>query len=288
LGAKMPAPMPPDEWHGWCERHRVVLTTIIKDLIRGGEIRKTRDPFEPIRSIIVNNQHPMDVLFRLADDYEAERPSAGSLAATRALHYQYLLLIKFATLIPLRGHNFATMTYKADNTGNLYQKPDGSWWLRFEARDFKNYAGAARDDNFDVPIHEMLWPYIEEFLSVHRRHLRGAAECDYLLRPGRGHNRKDLKEPISVGLLSKNMLRITRQYIQNCPGFSMHAFRHLAATEYIKNNPAGFAVAAAVLHEKEETVRINYAWVVPADKFVFWNRYVGALMKDLKELRLAA
>ena len=57
--------------------------------------------------------------------------------------------------------------------------------------------------------------------------------------------------------------RITQRYIPDCPGFSMHAFRHIVATEFIKNNPAGFAIAAAILHDKEETVRRHYAWAAP-------------------------
>jgi hypothetical protein len=287
FGAKMPTPVRAGEWHDWCVRNRSVIMSMLKDLVREGDIHVTRDPFEPILPIIVNNQHPLDVLFRLADDYEAARPIHGVLPQTKAYHYQYLLLIKLATLIPLRAFNFSVMTYRPDNTGNLYQRPDGSWWIRFDATYFKNHTGAAKEAKFDVPVHESVWPYIVEFLSTHRSHLHGADRCDYLLRPGRGSGQRVLEKPVCVRLLSHHMYRITRQYIPNCPGFSMHAFRHLVATEYVKNNPAGYAVAAAVLHDKEETVKSNYAWVVPADKFICWNEYVDGLMNAADE-KLAA
>jgi hypothetical protein len=288
FGAKMPAPVPEAEWHEWCERNRSVFISLVKDLIREKEIRATRDPFDAIRSIIVNNQHPLNVLFQLAEDYEADRPPHGAKTQTKAFHYQFLLLLRFATLVPLRVFNFSVMTYRKDNTGNLYQRPDGSWWVRFSPEYFKNTEGAAKDENFDVPLHESLWPYIQEFLSVHRPHLTGAGACDYLFRPSRGCKRENIDKPISERILSKHVLKITRRYIEDCPGFSMHAFRHLVATEYIKNNPAGYAVAAAILHDREETVRSIYAWVVSADKFVYWNQYVNTLMSDHREERKAA
>jgi hypothetical protein len=79
FGAKLAVPVPAADWHQWCERHRSVIASIKKDLARENEFKKTRDPFEPIRAIVINNQHPLDVLFELADAYEDEAPSAESL-----------------------------------------------------------------------------------------------------------------------------------------------------------------------------------------------------------------
>lgn len=279
LGARLPASVPAADWHGWCERHRAVIAVTQKDLVREGEFKKTRDPFEPIRAVIVNNQHPLDVLFELADAYEADAPPRRASPHHKAVHYQNLFLIKFTSLIPLRAFNLSVMRWRPDGTGNLYQKPDGSWWVRFDASYFKNHKGAARGRPFDVPLHPSLWPYVEEFLFTHRPHLMGAAACDYVFRPSKAAvGTTDDGRAVDRHFLSKRMLRITQRYIPDCPGFGIHAFRHIVATEYIKNNPAGYAIAAAILHDLEETVRKNYAWVLPADKFAFWNDYVSTLL----------
>ncbi|HYP21313.1 MAG TPA: hypothetical protein VEY08_14675, partial [Chloroflexia bacterium] len=282
FGAKLPRPVPADRWHDWCGRNRAVIKSTLASLIIEGDLKKTRDPFEPIRAIIVNNQHPLDALFEFADAYEADAPPRQALPHKKAFHYQCLFLIKFATLIPLRAFNFSVMTWRRDGTGNLYQKPDGSWWVRFPPSYLKNHKGAAKDSPFDVPLHESLRPYVEEFLYVHRPHLLGAGECDYVFRPGRpkpATKSNRAREAVACYVLSDQVRLLTQRYVPDCPGFGLHAFRHLAATEYIKNNPAGYAVAAAVLHDREETIKRNYAWVLPADKFCFWNEYVGKLMK---------
>jgi len=286
LGARLPVPVPAADWHGWCERHRSVLASTWKDLMSEDEFKKTRDPFEPIRSIIINNQHPLDVLFEFADAYEADAPLRHASQHHKAVHYQTLFLIKFTTLIPLRAFNLSVMTWRPDGTGNLYQKPDGTWWVRFNPSYFKNHKGGAKGRPFDVPLHPSLWPYVEEFLFTHRPHLLGAAACDYVFRPGvtrKVSETRDAGRAVEVSFLSARMLRITQQYIPDCPGFGIHAFRHLVATEYIKNNPAGYAIAAAILHDLEETVRRNYAWVLPADKFGFWNDYVSILLSGRGE-----
>jgi integrase len=276
LGARLPSPVPAEEWHAWCARHRAVLKAIDRGLTKEGEYKKTRDPFEPIRGIIVNNQHPLDVLHDLADEFEADRPPANASPPAKAQHFQLLFLIRFATVLPLRGDNFATMTYRADNTGNLYQKADGSWWVRFSADELKNHHGAAKDNPLDVPLHGSLRPYVEDFLSVHRPHLVGATECDYIFRREVARKGAGIDEPVTTEHLSRRIYILTQAYILGCPGFRLHAFRHLVATEYIKNNPTGYTVAAGVLHDREETVRECYAWVAPADRFVHWNQYVDA------------
>jgi hypothetical protein len=276
LGARLPVPVTPSEWGAWCERHRAVFKATQKDLLKEDEFKKTRDPFDAVRGIIVNNQHPLDVLHDLADDFEADQPAVNASPLAKAAHSQLLLLIRFATLLPLRAYNFSTMTYQTDNTGNLYRKPDGSWWVRIGTEELKNHRGAARNNPLDVPLNESLWPYIEEFLLVHRPHLAGAKECAYVFRRKTARKGVKIDDAVATEYLSKQVYLLTQRYIDDCPGFRLHAFRHLVATDYTKNNPGGYAVAAAVLHDKEETVRQYYAWVVPADKFLFWNQYVDA------------
>lgn len=304
------------KWQDWCARNHALINDFDRGFRGEKAYKVTRDTFEIVRPIIESKQHPIDVLEKLAEDIEADMPPTSAGPAERAAHFQNLFLVKFATLMPFRAYNFTIMTYKLvrmmgdddqpyfipDPTSNLYQREDKSWWVRFSSHQFKNEEGAARAP-YDAPIEESLWPYIEEFLTIHRKHLVGAAGClccirtkecekcsfrekcstcgicgkceaaDYVFRLNRRAGR-NLRPTVRVveDTLSDRIWKLTSLYIGN-PGFRLHAFRHLAASEYIKNNPGGYAIAAAVLHITEEIVRKHYAWTVPKDKIIFWNKY---------------
>jgi len=61
------------------------------------------------------------------------------------------------------------------------------------------------------------------------------------------------------------LLSRSKQFLPGCPGFGPHAIRHIVATDYIKNNPASYIVAADILHDKLETVMSAYAHLKAAD-----------------------
>jgi integrase len=85
--------------------------------------------------------------------------------------------------------------------------------------------------------------------------------------------------PMSPGALGIIIRKFTQFYLAEygCVGFGPHCFRHIVATEWVKNHPDGYEVAAAILHDTPETVRKAYSWVTPADKIAHWNNYFESL-----------
>jgi integrase len=187
------------------------------------------------------------------------------------------------TANPLRIKHFALMTYSPDNTGNLYRAEEG-WRLRYPTDFFKNRQflkkvrkkRAKKAPDYDAALPASLWSDIEEYLFVHRSHLIGADACDYVFRPARTpHTKKDkssVGDPIKIHSLSALLKEHTRWYLK-CPGFGPHAFRHIIATEYIKNHLNGYEVAAKILHESPEMVRERYAHLEHSDYFDHWVNY---------------
>ena len=273
FAAKLLNPLPEGQWQDWCKRNHAIFVGFHKDFQKQKKFKKTRDPFDGVRALIVNEQHPIDVLLDLAAAVEADMPPSGYNPRERAVHYQLFFFVKFASNIPLRALNFSLLTYRADNTGHLYQRSNGSWWVRLAAEEFKNQQWTDEKDEYDIPIEESLRPVIEEYLWLHRSHLAGADRCDYVLRPSRCQLEASVAAPVCRWDMSKWIYKLSQRYIPGCPGFHLHAIRHLVATEFIKNQPDGFAVAAAVLHDHEQTVRDAYAWVMPKDKIKHWNDY---------------
>lgn len=351
FGARLPQPVAETDWPSWCERNRLKLLEFRKEITSGKKskkskngkrdrVRMTRDPFEPVMDIITERQHPITVLFDLADRLESLTPllERGSKHVL-AIHSRSIFQVRLIGSNPLRGENFSMMTHIPQDQGtfekackryreekrmpgfselyvettkdsNLYQKPDGSWRLRFNERDFKNERGedlepGVRNAPYDVPVVPSVWPALTEYLFRHRpvlnesligalrkvRAKRGlpvltpeeelaVMRCRYVFRQGpQGIHNIGTEQLLAgygtgqtpVEALSSHILSLSSTYLPESKGFSAHACRHLVATEYIKNEPNGWDVAAEALHNTVETVRKHYSWVVVGDRIKPWN-----------------
>jgi len=357
FGARLPKPIAEGDWSSWCEHNRLKMLEFREEITKGKKgkngkkerVRMTRDPFEPVKDIIMERQHPITALFDLADRLESLTPllERGSKYVL-AIYSRAIFQVRLISSNPLRGENFSMMTYKPQDQGafekarelyacyrkekkmpdfsklyvkttedsNLYQKADGSWRLRFNERDFKNEKGedlerGVRNAPYDVPVVPSVWLALTEYLFRHRPVLieslvdalrqefvkRGlpaltpveelaVMRCPYVFRPGFEGIRHLATEQLLAGYgtgqmpamtLSKHMLSLTSRYLPESKGFCAHACRHLVATEYIKNEPNGWEVAAEALHNTADTVRKHYSWVVVGDRIKPWNDYYERL-----------
>ncbi len=280
-GDRLPQSVSKEEWHRWCDENSKTLRTIASGLKKGGHIQKGREPKEPIAAILAE-AHPVQVLIKMTErmNQQFTFDVRRNLVAIRKRN---LLLVKMLISNPLRVHNYSIMSYHKDNSGNLYQDAAGVWRLRFRPEDFKNQRGAASKE-YDVILPEWLYYDIQEYLEQYRPCLALADVSDRVFLPGkqggRGNNQPYWQPNKITGCLHK----ITKTFINGSPGFGAHAFRHIVATDYIKNNPQGFQVAASILHDRLDTVMREYAHIKVADGFSHWSTYLDtqicAVMED--------
>jgi integrase len=192
---------------------------------------------------------------------------------------------------------------------NLYLKPDGSLWVRFTRDEMKV-------GELDVPLPRSVWATLRDYLFNHRpvlnreirlslnrlREIHGVASltpeeeraihrCPFLFRPigsFAAMKRETLKafkgtEQISSFGLRTTVLWLTQRFIPGCKGFSLHAFRHIVACEYIKNYPEGYEVAAAALNNTVEMVKKHYAWVRPCDRIRPWYEHFEKVQEAMEK-----
>lgn len=253
-------------WEAHCRQAHGEFNRIQKSI--APKIVKGRDPEEPIRPIL-RSPRPMEALFLLAELMEADLGRYDH-PMERAAAYRNLLLIEMLTSNPLRIGMYCRMRWTPDNTGNLYQREDGTWRVRFKARDFKNSKGKSKED-YDVPVAAHLYGRIETYIKVHRPLLAGANTA-YLFRPVRRGNAKVYAlSPMREITLGNVVRRVTRRYLPNCPGFGPHAFRHIIATHLVKCYPVGGCeYAAYVLRDTLETIIAAYGHLREEDKVAAW------------------
>lgn len=273
-GSRLPSPVASGQWREWCETNRKRLREAVKELKKGGHIKQGRNPQEPIQAILAEPS-PIKVLIQMTERME-QQFTLDCRKTMLAIRKRNLLLVKMLISNPLRVHNFSVMAYRRDNSGNLYKTSYGEWRLRFRPEDFKNQRGAASNP-YDVVLPKWIYEDITEYLQVHRPVLlshksRPAMQTDRVFVPKVcGDNAKNHWSPQAI---SNCLLEITKAFVPGSPGFGIHAFRHIIATDYIKNNPNGFQVVANILHDKLETVLQAYAHLKVSDGFSHWSYYL--------------
>jgi integrase len=217
---------------------------------------KSRDPFEPIRAVL-ERDNPMEAIVEAVRRIDADRPSTGGKA--EAMWARKRLLLILAASNPLRLGNLQELTYRKDNSGDIRKDSNGRWKIFIQRTRLKNEKGAAKDADYDFPIHEGVWPHLERYLNVYRQHL-ASPECDLLF--------VSASNPDGMwDGLAKAWRAMTRRYLEGSPnGCGPHCIRHIVATTIIKlSGDGGYELAAKYLHDHPNTVREHYGHIRGAD-----------------------
>lgn len=256
-----------EDWKSLCERQFRLVEQLVSAF--HGEIEPSRDSFEPVRDIISLPQ-PMEAAIEMVQRMRAARPIGGS--SLESVWARDMALIKILLSNPLRRRNLAHLTWRADNTGELYQRQDRSWWIRVPKVKFKNRNGAAGDSTYDVRIQESAWRDIERYIFTFRpKLLKHPTDLVFLTRL-----MKSTTQHVPWVDLSQAVCRITAKYIPRCNGFRAHAFRHLVATAILKSKGGTHKTAAKILNDRVATVEKHYDGLTSNDASEEMTRLLGS------------
>jgi len=273
FASRLQNPIPESKWEEWCDGALSDIKHMIASLKQS--IYQRRDPREPIQKILAR-PHPLSAIDEMLSNMSRKVRRTMHLQATFARHH---LLIRLLSIVPLRARNVAGLTYRQDNTGHI-RRTSAGWELYIKGREFKNFKYAAKKD-FHIALPHALSAELETYLTRWRPVLmKCSTGCDtdivFLQKNGK-------KFPTAH--LCRLVSKLTKEYCPDTPGFGPHAFRHIVATEYLKNNPNGYQVVAYILHDKLETVLAEYRHVTTSDGFAHWTDYLeeSALMSSEKD-----
>lgn len=257
------------DWASMCVSQMSFCRKMTRSL--RGKIEATRDPFVAIGHI-VDLPEPMEALVDMIHRLRAHRP-IGHIGR-EAVWSRDMLLLKLLSSNPLRLRQFSHMTWKPDNSGNLRQKLDGSWWILWKIRYFKNSLGAAGDGDYDCPVQASVWPEIERYLFKHRQTLlRSETDLVFLTKVGGPVRQEHAHMPWRD--LSRRVYELTSRHLWRSDGIGSHAFRHVVGTSIVKAGDGDFATAAAVLNDRLETVKKHYGRFNGQDGSTRMNELLG-------------
>lgn len=240
------------DWEALCQRQFELLDQLNQSY--KDEVVASRSSMEPLKHILQATQ-PMDSMADMIQRIRADRPVGQP--RREAFWARDLVLLRILISNPLRFRMLASLTWRADNTGELYQRPDKSWWVRISRAKFKNVKGAAGDRDYDSQVHASAWRDIERYLFIFRpKLLREPTDLVFLTMPSHG-----VTEHRPWEGLSRHVARLTARYLVRCVGIRAHAFRHIVATSILKADGGDYKTAALVLNDRPITVERHYAWL---------------------------
>ncbi|MFM0684849.1 helix-turn-helix transcriptional regulator [Paraburkholderia strydomiana] len=260
---RLPDAHRPRAWEDACQEAYAWAREMKKNL-RADGVEHSREPMAPIKRVLELDD-PLEAVADMISRMKSCRPATGSIH--EAVWARDLVLVKLMTSNPLRAKNMKLLTYRADNTGNLYRRQDGSWFIRIERRALKNAKGAAKSRDYDMPVNRVVWRDIELYLNVYRPMLPDADKVDFVFL--------STSEEHSAGYvgawksLDRRIFYLTRRYLWDCPGIGGHGFRYIIGTATLKKAPGAWDAAAAVLHDEVDTVKAHYAHLRPSDGGTF-------------------
>ena len=284
--SKLINPVPESEWDVWCHDRVLDIKQFIGDLEEGLQIKDGRDVEEAAKQYL-ERQHPITALFELAENMRNYLEVNKNILKEfqKILLYRDLLIIEMFPTQPLRIKMLAIMTYKSNNNGHLYKMQSGGWAVRFKAHEFKNETGAAADKDYDIPLEPTLWPKVENYLFNVRPLFKESSDRVFVA-PGHGSDTQKEKKKNGwsyAAALSRSFVTRTKQFLIGCLGFGPHTVRHIVATDYIKNNPNGYQIAADILHDRLDTVLKNYAHLKAKDGHKYYQDWLSGVRSEWRK-----
>lgn len=271
LHSRLPESYQATPWDESCKTTYEWASQTLNSLTANGT-EQSREPFKPIMHILELDS-PLSAISDMVARMKSCRPATGG--QDDAIWARDLLLIKLMASNPLRAKNLKLLTYRGDNTGNLYQRTDGSWYIRIEKRDFKNAKGAARDRDYDMPVQVSVWRDIERYLNSYRSMLPSANHNDYVFLSSESTHAKG--DHGVWHALNRRVFKLFQRYLWNCAGVGPHAIRYIVGTAILKKSPGAWDAAAAVLHDEVDTVKAHYAHLRSCDG----GAYVHSLLDSV-------
>jgi len=255
-----------EAWQAFCVKTRRELREFRERAVDLHGIRRSRDPSERL-AVVLNDEFPLRKLVEFVESVERNMPPPAHQRDYRAW-LRDVVLCRLLLTNPLRIGQIAGMTFRADGTGNLIRIGAGRYRIQFAPEDFKNEKGSAKGP-YNVEVDPTLGGWIDRYLNEARPYLYGADESARLLLATIKGPRKEHLHLLAAGMVAdiapkaeafyQRLRTLTSTYIDGCPGFGPHSFRHAIATDHLRRNPGDYLTVATLLHDKLETVLKNYS-----------------------------
>ncbi|MDD2880982.1 MAG: hypothetical protein PHQ58_11120 [Rhodoferax sp.] len=249
-------------WEELCKNSRASAKSLKSDCVD-----KSRDPEEPIRVLLALEQ-PLAPIFDAMRKIRKIGDASLTNSTEEAVARRNELLLGVLVSNPLRSKNIITLTYKTDNTGDVYRTETGQWRIKIASSRMKNKK-RLKKKIYKAPLPSWLSPLIDDYVTKFRPILEAGKKNDSFFLSNRGSR---------FNSMNKQVFRLTSTQIPGCSGFGPQALRHLVATDWLMKNPNDFATVSELLNDSIEVIMNNYIHLRKDIAFTRYENYVKDIL----------
>lgn len=262
------------DWRGFVTRaHQVYLQAVT---YLDNNLQVSRDPFAAFRGL-AEAAEPQAELLALLLGAQGKWADERTSPLLHRLDVRNSAMCMIAAITAFRPGNLTGLTFTADGRGQI-RKVDGTWEIEVDYRRFKNYRNSrlfgtsTSPRNYRKRLRDEagLYDLLDRYFFEARGGLRGGQEtaAAFIGRMGDPVNNKawyDVVRGVGREHIAHNPVLGT-----GFPGvvsFNPYAFRHLRASDVLKNGKSYNRVeeAALALQTSESMVRKHYGVLLPEE-----------------------
>ena len=267
LGSRLPEsirPATPDAWRQMCEQSHKLVSDWFEQCSG-----VSRDPVVPLRGLL-QQDNPLEPVMKAIAAIEKAADAAPPGSVSEALLRRDALLLCMLLANPLRLRTFMAMTCLPDDTGTLHGNTAQGWRIHLQSHHLKNGTGQRnRNRPYDVAVAKWVKPRLDAYLEEYRATILGGKDSAYLFVSSRSNG--------LWGGMGSHVRKLTERYIEGCPGFGAHGFRHLVATVWLTKHPNDFLTVAELLNDKLDTVIVHYAHLKRDTSFLRYEEHMAGI-----------
>lgn len=266
FGTKLPGGYATSDTRAWqelCEKSHNLLKVVQRNAT--GVSRSSTDPI----AALLHLDNPLASIVQAIERIDLAAARAPSGGHRQALLKRDALLLGMLLSNPLRRRTMMSLTWNPQGTGSLRGSPHSGWRIELQANQLKNGA-SSMNRHYSVQVAEWLKPRLDAYIEEYRPTLLQGEESPYLFVCGQG---KGIWKS-----LGKRVFDLTRNYIDDCPGFSPHAFRHLVATDWLTKHPNDFLTVSELLNDRLSTVIDHYAHLKRDNSFSRYEEHLRTML----------
>lgn len=256
-------PQSDDAWRAMCELSHAQLRQVIS-----ASTGVSRSPSDPI-SDLLELENPLLPILNAIARIEADAAAASPGGRHQAVLKRDALLLSMLLANPLRRRTMKSMTWKPDGTGTLRGSPEQGWRIKLKAHHMKNGA-KLEGGEYSVKVADWVKPRLDAYISEYRSTILDGRVSGYLFVSSTGARMWES--------ISQRISELTKKYIPNSPGFGIHAFRHIVATDWLRQHPNDFLTVAELLNDSLETVLRDYAHLKRDTSFSRFERHIESML----------